>query len=157
MKLVCSVWCIYRLCPKSNVSDFIVKWIKVAARSDRLESVGGGSQLMIASLLCRLRTFWELRKAFPLNTFLSPVQAAMQRSKKQRITINFFVKRGVSAVEIFSHDKYGLRWWLSERQIYRWHKAFLEGREGVGDEAPPTKEWRVWENFWTQTVVWVFI
>ena len=60
----------------------------------------------------------------------------MQRSLEQRIAIKFCVKLGKSAVETFPMIKTAFGDdCLSERQVYRWHKVFLEGREEVGDEA----------------------
>ncbi|XP_023311229.1 putative uncharacterized protein FLJ37770 [Anoplophora glabripennis] len=59
----------------------------------------------------------------------------MQRSVEQRIAIKFCVKLGKTAAETipmiqaaYKEDA------LSDRQVFRWHKAFLEGRETVDDE-----------------------
>ena len=48
----------------------------------------------------------------------------------------FCVKLGKSAVETFPMIKTAFGDdCLSECQVYRWHRAFLEGREEVDDEA----------------------
>jgi len=59
----------------------------------------------------------------------------MQRSVEQRMAIKFCVKLGKTASETvpmlktaFGNDC------LSDRQVYRWHEAFAEGREDVNDE-----------------------
>jgi hypothetical protein len=60
----------------------------------------------------------------------------MQRSLEQRIAIKFCVKLGKFAVETLPMIKTAFGDdCLSERQVYRWHKAFLEGREEVDDKA----------------------
>ncbi|XP_023716560.1 protein GVQW3-like [Cryptotermes secundus] len=60
----------------------------------------------------------------------------MQRSLEQGIAIKFCVKLGKSAVETFPMIKTAFGDdCLSERQACRWHKAFLEDREEIGDEA----------------------
>ncbi|KAJ8942291.1 hypothetical protein NQ318_005609 [Aromia moschata] len=59
----------------------------------------------------------------------------MQRSLEQRMTIKFCVKLEKSAAETIPMLKkdFGVDC-LSDRQIFRWHKAFAEGREYVNDE-----------------------
>nr|QXJ78552.1 putative DD34D transposase [Schlechtendalia chinensis] len=59
----------------------------------------------------------------------------MQRSIEQRFAIKFCVKLGKSPVKTFRMIKTAFGDdSLSERQVFRWHKAFLEGREEVSDE-----------------------
>ncbi|KAJ8935469.1 hypothetical protein NQ318_000821 [Aromia moschata] len=58
----------------------------------------------------------------------------MQRSLEQRMAIMFCVKLEKSAAETIPMLKaFGVDC-LSDRQIFRWHKAFAEGREDVNDE-----------------------
>ncbi|KAJ8953145.1 hypothetical protein NQ318_017172 [Aromia moschata] len=56
----------------------------------------------------------------------------MQRSLEQRMAIKFCVKLAKSAAEtipMFPQKKaFGVNC-FSNRQIFRWHKAFAEGRE----------------------------
>ncbi|KAJ8941309.1 hypothetical protein NQ318_017849 [Aromia moschata] len=61
----------------------------------------------------------------------------MQRSLEQRMAIKFCVKLEKSAAETIPMLKkaFGVDC-LSDRQIFRWHKAFAEGREDVNDENP---------------------
>ncbi|KAJ8949006.1 hypothetical protein NQ318_005180 [Aromia moschata] len=58
----------------------------------------------------------------------------MQRSLEQRMAIKFCVKLEKSAAETITMLKkaFGVDFW--DRQIFRWHKAFAEGREHVNDE-----------------------
>ncbi|KAJ8958712.1 hypothetical protein NQ318_016439 [Aromia moschata] len=59
----------------------------------------------------------------------------MQRSLEQRMAIKFCVKLEKSAAETIPMLKkaFGVDC-LSDRQIFRWHKAFAEGRKDVNDE-----------------------
>ncbi|KAJ8954558.1 hypothetical protein NQ318_000792 [Aromia moschata] len=59
----------------------------------------------------------------------------MQRSLEQRMAIEFCVKLEKSAAETIPMLKkaFGVDC-LSDRQIFRWHKAFAEGRDDVNDE-----------------------
>ncbi|KAJ8962817.1 hypothetical protein NQ318_001217 [Aromia moschata] len=59
----------------------------------------------------------------------------MQRSLEQRMAIKFCVKLEKSAAEIIPMLKkaFGVDC-LSDRHIFRWHKAFAEGREDVNDD-----------------------
>ncbi|KAJ8949364.1 hypothetical protein NQ318_012029 [Aromia moschata] len=59
----------------------------------------------------------------------------MQRSLEQRMAIKFCVKLEKSAAETIPMLKkaFGVDC-LSDRQIFRWHKAFAECREDVNDE-----------------------
>ncbi|KAJ8956624.1 hypothetical protein NQ318_013977 [Aromia moschata] len=59
----------------------------------------------------------------------------MQRSLEQRMAIKFCVKLEKSAAETIPMLKKASGvGCLSDRQIFRWHKAFAEGREDVNDE-----------------------
>jgi uncharacterized cysteine cluster protein YcgN (CxxCxxCC family) len=59
----------------------------------------------------------------------------MERNIKQRYAIKFCVKLKETATETFEKLKraYGDEV-LSKAQVFRWHKAFKEGRENVEDE-----------------------
>ncbi|KAJ8954676.1 hypothetical protein NQ318_011368 [Aromia moschata] len=59
----------------------------------------------------------------------------MQRSLEQRMAIKFFVKLEKSVAETIPmlRKSFGVDC-LSDRQIFRWNKAFAEGREDVNDE-----------------------
>ncbi|KAJ8935530.1 hypothetical protein NQ318_010218 [Aromia moschata] len=59
----------------------------------------------------------------------------MQRSLEQRMAIKFCVKLEKSAAETIPMLKkaFGVDC-LSDRQIFRWHKAFAEGLEDVNDK-----------------------
>ena len=54
---------------------------------------------------------------------------------EQRSAIKFCVKLNVNATETYENLKkaYGEHA-VSRTQVFRWHKAFLDGREGVEDE-----------------------
>ncbi|KAJ8942455.1 hypothetical protein NQ318_002668 [Aromia moschata] len=69
------------------------------------------------------------------SRYSDPVQEKMQRSLEQRMAIKFCVKLEKSAAETIPMLKktFGVDC-LSNRQIFRWHKAFAEGREDVNDE-----------------------
>ncbi|KAJ8935472.1 hypothetical protein NQ318_009597 [Aromia moschata] len=59
----------------------------------------------------------------------------MHRSLEQRFAIKFCVKLGKTATETVSMIKTAYKEdALSDRQVSRWHKAFLDGREEVDDE-----------------------
>ncbi|KAJ8948846.1 hypothetical protein NQ318_013498 [Aromia moschata] len=69
------------------------------------------------------------------SRYSDPVQEKMQRSLEQRMAIKFCVKLEKSAAETIPMLKkaFGVDC-LSDRQIFRWHKAFAEGREDVNNE-----------------------
>lgn len=59
----------------------------------------------------------------------------MQRSLEQRYAIKFCVKLGKSATETFDMIKQAYPDdALARSGVFRWHKAFSEGREEVADE-----------------------
>lgn len=59
----------------------------------------------------------------------------MQRSLEQRYAIKFCVKLGKSKAETFDMIKQAYPDVALPRSgVFRWHKAFLEGREEVADE-----------------------
>ncbi|KAJ8958467.1 hypothetical protein NQ318_002256 [Aromia moschata] len=59
----------------------------------------------------------------------------MQRSLEQRFAIKICVKLGKIATETVSMIKTAYKEdALSDRQVFRWHKAFLDGREEVDVE-----------------------
>ncbi|XP_057652741.1 protein GVQW3-like [Diorhabda carinulata] len=59
----------------------------------------------------------------------------MQRSLEQRYAIKFCVKLGKSATETFDMIKQAYPdVALARSGVFRWHQAFLEGREEVADE-----------------------
>nr|XP_012148625.1 PREDICTED: putative uncharacterized protein FLJ37770 [Megachile rotundata] len=59
----------------------------------------------------------------------------MQRSLEQRVAIKFCVKLGKTATETVAMTKSAYKEdALSDQQVFRWHKAFLKGREKVDDE-----------------------
>nr|XP_012140868.1 PREDICTED: putative uncharacterized protein FLJ37770 [Megachile rotundata] len=59
----------------------------------------------------------------------------MQPSLEQRIAIKFCVKLGKTATETVAIIKSAYKEdALSDQQVFRWHKAFLKGREEVDDE-----------------------
>ncbi|XP_060615302.2 protein GVQW3 [Anolis sagrei] len=62
-------------------------------------------------------------------------RAKMQRSLEQRYAIKFCVKLGKSGSETLQllRTAYGDAV-LSSAQVFRWHKAFKDGRESVEDE-----------------------
>ena len=59
----------------------------------------------------------------------------MEANLEQRYSIKFCVKLGNSATETLEmiEKAYGNQA-LSRAQVFRWHKTFREGREGVEDE-----------------------
>ena len=74
--------------------------------------------------------------ACEVDSCLSVVsRVKMQRSVNQRYAIKFCVKLEKSATETLAmiQKAYG-KDALSKAQVFRWHKAFREGREDVEDE-----------------------
>ncbi|KAJ8936196.1 hypothetical protein NQ318_008493 [Aromia moschata] len=69
------------------------------------------------------------------SRYSDPVQEKKQRSLEQRMAIKFCVKLEKSVAETIPMLKkaFGVDC-LSDRQIFRWHKAFAEGREDVNDD-----------------------
>lgn len=60
----------------------------------------------------------------------------MQRSLEQRFAFKFSVKLGRTAMETVSIIKTAYKEAaLSDRHVFRWHKAFLEGGVEVDDES----------------------
>ncbi|KAJ8951696.1 hypothetical protein NQ318_012238 [Aromia moschata] len=57
----------------------------------------------------------------------------MQRSLEQRMAIKFCVEKSAAETIPMLKKAFGIDC-LSDRQIFRWHKAFAEGREDVNDE-----------------------
>ena len=58
-----------------------------------------------------------------------------ERNFEQRCAINFCVKLGVTGIETFNKLKqaYGDHG-LTRSQMFKWYKAFSEGRESIKDE-----------------------
>ena len=67
--------------------------------------------------------------------FYNLVTFAMQENIEQRYTIKFCVKLNKSATETFASltEAYGDAT-LSRTMVFKWHKAFKEGRESVEDD-----------------------
>jgi transposase len=67
--------------------------------------------------------------------FYNPVRFAMQENIEQRYAIKFCVKLNKSATETFVSltEAYGDAT-LSRTTVFKWHKAFKEGRENVEDD-----------------------
>ena len=67
--------------------------------------------------------------------FCNLVTFAMQENIEQRYTIKFCVKLNKSATETFASltEAYGDAT-LSRTMVFKWHKAFKEGRENVEDD-----------------------
>jgi len=58
-----------------------------------------------------------------------------KRNHQQRYAIKFYIKLKENATETYeklkqAHGEYG----LSRAHVFRWHKAFLDGRESVEDK-----------------------
>ena len=68
--------------------------------------------------------------------FYNLITFAMQQNTEQRYAIKFCVKLNKSATEIFSSltEAYGDAT-LSRSMVFKWHKAFKEGRENVEDDS----------------------
>ena len=67
--------------------------------------------------------------------FYNLVMFAMQESIEQRYTIKFCVKLNKSATETFASltEAYGNATQL-RTMVFKWHKAFKEGRENIEDD-----------------------
>ena len=81
-------------------------------------------------------SLYRVQIACEVDTCLSVVsRVKMQCSVDQRYTIKFCVKLEKSATETLAmiQKAYG-KDALSKAQVFRWHKAFREGREDVEDE-----------------------
>ncbi|KAJ8949300.1 hypothetical protein NQ318_006725 [Aromia moschata] len=107
---------VYRVCPESNVSELFFPRLYAPARALR------------AGIVRSHHSFFESR-------YSDPVQEKMQRSLEQPMAIKFCVKLEKSAAETIPMLKkaFGVDC-LSDRHIFRWHKAFAEGLEDVNDE-----------------------
>ena len=68
--------------------------------------------------------------------FYNLVTFAMKENIEQRYAIKFCVELNKSATEIFASliEAYGDAT-LSRSMVFRWHKAFKEGRENVEDDS----------------------
>ena len=83
--------------------------------------------------------------------------ALRKRNLEQRYAITFCVKLNENATETYEKLKraYGEHA-VSKAQVFRWHKAFLDGRESVKDEprsgrpcmSKRTKMWPNWGLSW---------
>jgi len=81
-------------------------------------------------------SLYRVRTACEVDSCLSVAsRVKMQRSVDRRYAIMFCVKLEKSATETLAmiQKAYG-KDALSKAQVYRWHKAFREGREDVEDE-----------------------
>ncbi|KAJ8952147.1 hypothetical protein NQ318_018483 [Aromia moschata] len=105
------------------------------AHALRAGVVVGGSGNKIQQGSVGYRSLERSHHSFFESRYSDPVQEKMQRSLEQRMAIKFCVKLEKSAVETIPMLKkaFGIDC-LSDRQIFRWHKAFAEGREDVNDE-----------------------
>jgi len=67
--------------------------------------------------------------------FYNLVTFAMKENIKQRYTVKFCVQLNKSATEIFASliEAYGDAT-LLRSVVFKWHKAFKEGRENVEDD-----------------------
>ena len=67
--------------------------------------------------------------------FYNHVTFAMQENIEQRYTIQFCVKLNKTATETFASltESYGDTT-LSRTMVFKWHKAFREGRENAEDD-----------------------
>jgi len=72
---------------------------------------------------------------FESVVFYNLLKFAMQENMEQRYAIKFCVKLNKSATEIFASltEAYGDAT-LSRTVVFKWHKAFKEGRENVVDD-----------------------
>ena len=96
--------------------------------------------------------------------FCNLVTFAMQENIEQRYAIKFCVKLNKSATETFASltEAYGDAT-LSRTMIFKWHKAFKEGREDVEDDPRSgrpisqqmIKMWKWFELWWRKTTKWV--
>jgi len=86
--------------------------------------------VQLSPRLCSSRYVSKVRSCF---CFLS--RAKMQRSVEQRYAIKFCAKLGKSGSETLQllRTAYGDAV-LSSAQVFRWHKAFKDGRESAEDE-----------------------
>ena len=84
----------------------------------------------LGPLLCNSRYVSKVRSGFCVLS-----RAKIQSSLEQRYVINFCAKLGKSGSETLQllRAAYGDAV-LSSSQVFRWHKAFKDGREGVEDE-----------------------
>ena len=81
-------------------------------------------------------SLYRVRIACEVDSCLSIVsQVKMWRSADQRYAIKFYIKLEKSTTEALAmiQKAYG-KDALSKVQVFRWHKAFSEGREDVEDE-----------------------
>jgi len=84
----------------------------------------------LSPLLCSSRYVSKVRSSFCVLS-----RAKMQRSLEQRYAIKFCAKLGKSGSETLQllRTAYGDAV-LSSSQVFRWHKAFKDGRESIEDE-----------------------
>jgi len=88
------------------------------------------SILVSTGLVASVVRYWCLC----VVVFCNLVTFAMQENIEQRYAIKFCVKLNKSATETFASltEAYGDAT-LSRTMIFKWHKAFKEGRENVED------------------------
>jgi len=92
-----------------------------------------GIQFDLPQLSLCLCSSWYVSKV--RSTFFVLSRVKMQRNLEQRCMIKFCVKLGKSGSETLEllRAAYGDAI-LSSAQVFRWHKAFKDGRESVEDE-----------------------
>jgi len=124
------------VCPKSNENYFFSAEQKGQERKVRGRSRGRGNrgvQFDLPQLSLRLCSCRYVSKV--CSSFCVLSRAKIQRSLEQRYAIEFCRKPVKSDSETLQllRAAYGDAV-LSSAQIFRWHKAFKDGRESVEDE-----------------------
>jgi len=121
----------YVVCPKSKCTDFLcTKW----QCSTSLMYIGT-LVLTLAACPYLFQLDWLSQSCAIAVVFSNLVTFAMQEIIEQRYASKFCVKLNKSATETFSSlaEAYGDAT-LSRTMLFKWHKAFKEGRENVQDD-----------------------
>ncbi|XP_057662561.1 uncharacterized protein LOC130897628 isoform X5 [Diorhabda carinulata] len=125
----------YRVCPESNRTDFLPPRLYFRACAHRLDAVEGVPSQQTSGWSVVSEHLESQDRHFRATCFCELCKPKMQRSLEQRYAIKFCVKLGKSATETFDMIKQAYPdVALARSGVFRWHQAFLEGREEVADE-----------------------
>ena len=130
----------YVVCPKNKCTDFPMYELAKQHLVDVYRYVG--SDLGCMSILVSAGLVEPVMRycCLCMVVFSNLVTFAMQENIEQRQAIKFCVKLNKSAIETFASltEAYG-DVTLSRTMVFKWHKAFKEGRENVEDD-PRTRQ-----------------
>ena len=132
----------YVVCPKSKCTDFLcTKW----QCSTSLMYIGT-LVLTLAACPYLFQLDWLSQSCAIAVVFSNLVTFAMQEIIEQRYASKFCVKLNKSATKTFASltGAYGDAT-LSRTMVFKWHKAFKEGRENVQDDQSRQQMIKMWK------------